>query len=136
NVPPEISKWRLNNDQYTKKVERNGSEVVYGAWQTWHGGGEGCPDGTIPIRRCTTHDVLSAKCLYDVGKKPRRSPALLHSLAPDAVTTDGHETNNKIAVGAAISPVSLLSGSQYGISIRIWKNPKIGNWWLRFGDNT
>ncbi|KAK6914199.1 Neprosin [Dillenia turbinata] len=229
-IPPEMPKLRPNNDSYTKRAERNGSVVVYSAWQTWHGGGDGCPDGTIPIRRTTTHDVLRAKSLYDFGKKPRRSPALPHSLAPDAITTNGHEhaiayieasdeiygakatinvwdpsievvnefsasqiwilagsfddsdlnsveagwqvnpelygdskprfftywtsdayqktgcynllcsgfvqTSNKIAIGAAISPVSSLSGSQYDITILVWKDPKIGNWWLRFGDNT
>lgn len=46
------------------------------------------------------------------------------------------QTNSKIAIGAAISPVSSYSGSQYDISILIWKDPKIGNWWLGFGDNT
>ncbi|KAM0941940.1 putative neprosin [Dioscorea sansibarensis] len=46
------------------------------------------------------------------------------------------QTNNKIAIGAAISPVSSFSGSQYDISILIWKDPKVGNWWMSFGDNT
>uniref|UniRef100_A0A1D1YQ58 Histidinol-phosphate aminotransferase n=1 Tax=Anthurium amnicola TaxID=1678845 RepID=A0A1D1YQ58_9ARAE len=46
------------------------------------------------------------------------------------------QTNNKIAIGAAISPVSSYSGGQYDITILIWKDPKLGNWWMGFGDNT
>ncbi|KAL1340035.1 hypothetical protein AAHE18_U088500 [Arachis hypogaea] len=46
------------------------------------------------------------------------------------------QTNSKIAIGAAISPVSSFAGSQYDITILIWKDPKAGNWWMSFGDNT
>ncbi|POO02947.1 hypothetical protein TorRG33x02_010080 [Trema orientale] len=46
------------------------------------------------------------------------------------------QTNSRIAIGAAISPVSSYSGSQYDITILIWKDPKLGNWWMGFGDNT
>ncbi|KAG9446835.1 hypothetical protein H6P81_012963 [Aristolochia fimbriata] len=46
------------------------------------------------------------------------------------------QTNNRIAIGAAISPVSSVSGSQYDITILVWKDPKLGNWWMSFGDNT
>ncbi|XP_030511551.1 uncharacterized protein LOC115725998 [Rhodamnia argentea] len=46
------------------------------------------------------------------------------------------QTNSRIAIGAAISPVSSFSGSQYDITILIWKDPKLGNWWMGFGDNT
>ncbi|XXG42727.1 hypothetical protein AAC387_Pa01g2932 [Persea americana] len=45
------------------------------------------------------------------------------------------QTNNKIAIGAAISPVSSFSGSQYDITILVWKDPKLGNWWMGLGDN-
>ncbi|KMZ62714.1 hypothetical protein ZOSMA_44G01140 [Zostera marina] len=45
------------------------------------------------------------------------------------------QTNNKIAIGAAISPVSLSSGDQFDVSILIWKDPRVGNWWMEFGDN-
>ncbi|KAJ6757439.1 PROTEIN putative (DUF239)-RELATED-RELATED [Salix koriyanagi] len=41
-----------------------------------------------------------------------------------------------VAIGAAISPVSSYTGNQYDISILIWKDPKLGNWWMSFGDNT
>ncbi|CAL0311885.1 unnamed protein product [Lupinus luteus] len=43
------------------------------------------------------------------------------------------QTNNKIAIGAAISPTSTYAGGQFDISLLIWKDPKHGNWWLEFG---
>ncbi|KAK7407234.1 hypothetical protein VNO78_08968 [Psophocarpus tetragonolobus] len=43
------------------------------------------------------------------------------------------QTNNKIAIGAAISPTSSYAGGQFDISLLIWKDPKHGNWWLEFG---
>ncbi|KAM3359611.1 putative protein isoform X1 [Capsicum galapagoense] len=46
------------------------------------------------------------------------------------------QTNSRIAIGAAISPVSSVEGSQYDVTILIWKDPKLGNWWMVFGDNT
>lgn len=46
------------------------------------------------------------------------------------------QTNSRVAIGAAISPVSSYTGNQYDISILIWKDPKLGNWWMGFGDNT
>lgn len=46
------------------------------------------------------------------------------------------QTNSRIAIGAAISPVSSYSGNQYDVTILIWKDPKLGNWWMGFGDNT
>ncbi|XP_010558946.1 PREDICTED: uncharacterized protein LOC104827472 [Tarenaya hassleriana] len=46
------------------------------------------------------------------------------------------QTNNRIAIGAAISPISTFKGNQFDITILIWKDPKLGNWWLGFGDNT
>ncbi|XAR65814.1 hypothetical protein NMG60_11011764 [Bertholletia excelsa] len=45
------------------------------------------------------------------------------------------QTNSRIAIGAAISPISSLGGSQFDITILIWKDPKLGNWWMGFGDN-
>ncbi|GER37027.1 hypothetical protein STAS_13412, partial [Striga asiatica] len=44
------------------------------------------------------------------------------------------QTNNKIAIGAAISPTSSYNGGQFDISLLIWKDPNHGNWWLEFGD--
>ncbi|KAJ1278944.1 hypothetical protein BS78_04G117400 [Paspalum vaginatum] len=43
------------------------------------------------------------------------------------------QTNNQIAIGGSISPVSIYGGSQYDISILIWKDPQGGNWWLKVG---
>ncbi|KAJ4765337.1 hypothetical protein LUZ62_030627 [Rhynchospora pubera] len=43
------------------------------------------------------------------------------------------QTNNKIALGAAISPTSVYDDRQYDITILVWKDPKHGHWWLEFG---
>ncbi|KAM0944184.1 putative neprosin [Dioscorea sansibarensis] len=43
------------------------------------------------------------------------------------------QTNNKIAIGAAISPTSTYKGHQFDISLLVWKDPKHGHWWLEFG---
>ncbi|KAE8698962.1 polygalacturonase [Hibiscus syriacus] len=43
------------------------------------------------------------------------------------------QTNNKVAIGAAISPTSSYGGGQFDISLLVWKDPKHGNWWLEFG---
>ncbi|XP_006651936.2 uncharacterized protein LOC102704790 [Oryza brachyantha] len=43
------------------------------------------------------------------------------------------QVNSEIAMGASIFPISSYSGSQYDISIMIWKDPKEGNWWMQFG---
>ncbi|KAG6585174.1 hypothetical protein SDJN03_17907, partial [Cucurbita argyrosperma subsp. sororia] len=43
------------------------------------------------------------------------------------------QTNNKVAIGATISPTSWLDGGQFDISLMVWKDPKHGNWWLEFG---
>ncbi|XP_019153068.1 PREDICTED: uncharacterized protein LOC109149638 [Ipomoea nil] len=43
------------------------------------------------------------------------------------------QTNNRIAIGAAISPRSSYNARQFDIGITIWKDPKHGHWWLEFG---
>ncbi|KAL6493523.1 hypothetical protein OROGR_032302 [Orobanche gracilis] len=43
------------------------------------------------------------------------------------------QINNKIAIGATISPRSTYNGRQFDICITIWKDPKHGHWWLEFG---
>ncbi|KAF7809325.1 putative neprosin [Senna tora] len=43
------------------------------------------------------------------------------------------QTNNRIAIGAAISPTSSYGGGQFDITLLIWKDPKHGNWWLELG---
>lgn len=44
------------------------------------------------------------------------------------------QTNNKIAIGAAISPRSSSNGKQFDIGLMVWKDPKHGHWWLEFGN--
>lgn len=43
------------------------------------------------------------------------------------------QINNKIAIGAAISPRSSYGGRQFDIGLMVWKDPKHGHWWLQFG---
>ncbi|XVF50346.1 hypothetical protein PTKIN_Ptkin04bG0089900 [Pterospermum kingtungense] len=43
------------------------------------------------------------------------------------------QTNNKIAIGAAISPRSSYNSRQFDIGLMVWKDPKHGHWWLEFG---
>uniref|UniRef100_K7KVQ6 Neprosin PEP catalytic domain-containing protein n=1 Tax=Glycine max TaxID=3847 RepID=K7KVQ6_SOYBN len=43
------------------------------------------------------------------------------------------QTNNRIAIGAAISPRSAFNRRQFDIGLMIWKDPKHGHWWLEFG---
>ncbi|KAL4326125.1 hypothetical protein GQ457_11G015110 [Hibiscus cannabinus] len=45
------------------------------------------------------------------------------------------QTSSRIALGAAISPVSQYAANQYEITIIIWKDPKLGHWWMGYGDN-
>ncbi|VFQ76435.1 unnamed protein product [Cuscuta campestris] len=45
------------------------------------------------------------------------------------------QINSNIAMGATISPLSNYRGSQYDISILVWKDPKLGHWWMQFGNN-
>ncbi|KAL4198477.1 hypothetical protein AMTRI_Chr03g46090 [Amborella trichopoda] len=45
------------------------------------------------------------------------------------------QINSDIAMGASIFPVSGYRGSQYDISILVWKDPKEGNWWMQFGND-
>ncbi|XP_051178613.1 protein neprosin [Lolium perenne] len=43
------------------------------------------------------------------------------------------QTNSRVAIGAAISPVSAYGGHQFDITLLIWKDPKQGHWWLQLG---
>ncbi|XP_004508889.1 protein neprosin-like [Cicer arietinum] len=43
------------------------------------------------------------------------------------------QTNNRIAIGAAISPRSTYNERQFDIGLMVWKDPKHGHWWLEFG---
>jgi len=44
------------------------------------------------------------------------------------------QTSSRIAIGASISPVSSPGGAQYDMTLLVWKDPKLGNWWLSYGD--
>ncbi|KAL6981569.1 hypothetical protein U1Q18_023195 [Sarracenia purpurea var. burkii] len=193
--------------------------------QLWHLNGR-CPEGTIPIRRTKTEDLVRASDFKSYGKKNQSAIVKPASSAdPDLVNQNGHQhaiayvqgdkyygakatmnvwepkiqqpnefslsqiwvlggsfdsdlnsieagwqvspdlygdsnsrlftywtgdayqatgcynllcsgfiqINNEIAMGASIFPVSSYGGSQYDISILVWKDPKEGNWWLQFG---
>ncbi|KAK1266949.1 hypothetical protein QJS04_geneDACA014642 [Acorus gramineus] len=45
------------------------------------------------------------------------------------------QINSEVAMGASIFPISGYHGSQYDISILVWKDPKEGNWWMQFGND-
>ncbi|KAL1818764.1 hypothetical protein ACET3Z_013633 [Daucus carota] len=45
------------------------------------------------------------------------------------------QINNQIAMGASIFPVSSYHGSQFDITILLWKDPNEGNWWMQFGNS-
>ncbi|XP_052887605.1 uncharacterized protein LOC108468348 [Gossypium arboreum] len=44
------------------------------------------------------------------------------------------QTSSKIALGAAISPISMELGQQYYITIGIYMDENTNNWWLIFGN--
>ncbi|XP_027106705.2 protein neprosin [Coffea arabica] len=46
------------------------------------------------------------------------------------------QTSNEIALGASLSPTSVYNGSQYNISIFIWKDPNQTLWWLQYQNKT
>ncbi|KAL4574021.1 hypothetical protein LXL04_020843 [Taraxacum kok-saghyz] len=43
------------------------------------------------------------------------------------------QTSHEICLGATIIPQSTYNGSQFDISVLIWKDPRHGNWWLKVG---
>ncbi|KAG6488063.1 hypothetical protein ZIOFF_056821 [Zingiber officinale] len=43
------------------------------------------------------------------------------------------QTDSRIAIGAAISPISASNGGQFDIDLLVWKDPKHGHWWLELG---
>ncbi|KAH9708749.1 Carboxyl-terminal peptidase [Citrus sinensis] len=139
------------------------SGMITEEFQLWSFSGESCPEGTIPIRRTTEQDVLRATSVGKFGRKKirrvrRDTNSNGHEVSPELYgdnyprfftywTTDAYQatgcynllcsgfvqTNNRIAIGAAISPTSSYNGGQFDISLLIWKDPKHGNWWLEFG---
>ncbi|KAJ4870695.1 hypothetical protein Rs2_27704 [Raphanus sativus] len=44
------------------------------------------------------------------------------------------QTSKQIALGAAIEPVSTTSHEQYHITVKIYRDPQSGNWWLSTHD--
>jgi hypothetical protein len=42
--------------------------------------------------------------------------------------------SSRIAIGASISPVPSAGGAPYNMTLLVWKDPKLGNWWLSYGD--
>ncbi|EES19115.1 uncharacterized protein LOC8080941 isoform X2 [Sorghum bicolor] len=43
------------------------------------------------------------------------------------------QTSSRVAIGAAISPISTYAGRQFDITVLIWKDPRRGHWWLQLG---
>ncbi|KAL3537244.1 hypothetical protein ACH5RR_000610 [Cinchona calisaya] len=43
------------------------------------------------------------------------------------------QTNNNVALGGTITPFSTYEGSQFEITILVWKDPKQNLWWLKYG---
>ncbi|KAL0408585.1 UNVERIFIED_CONTAM: hypothetical protein Sradi_1792900 [Sesamum radiatum] len=133
-------------------------------FQAWSMSGEFCPEGTIPMRRTSEEDILRASSVRRFGRKIRRpirrdSSSNGHEVSPELYgdnyprfftywTSDAYQatgcynllcsgfvqTNNRIAIGAVISPTSSYNGGQFDISLLVWKDPKHGNWWLEFGN--
>lgn len=44
------------------------------------------------------------------------------------------QTNNQIALGGTISPVSQYDGAQYAITFHVWKDSQQASWWLKVDD--
>ncbi|XP_024989791.1 uncharacterized protein LOC112524265 [Cynara cardunculus var. scolymus] len=45
------------------------------------------------------------------------------------------QTNDKVALGAALEPISTYNNQQYEINILIWKDPNSKDWWLKVGSS-
>ncbi|PAN17485.1 hypothetical protein PAHAL_3G135300 [Panicum hallii] len=43
------------------------------------------------------------------------------------------QTSSRVAIGAAISPISSYGARQFDITVLIWKDPRQGHWWLQLG---
>ncbi|CAN7007834.1 unnamed protein product [Brassica rapa subsp. trilocularis] len=46
------------------------------------------------------------------------------------------QISNNIVLGGSITPISSFGGSQYEMTILVWKDRKSGNWWLSVGTNS
>lgn len=58
--------------------------------QLWHQNGR-CPEGTIPVRRTKTDDVLRASSVKRYGRKKHRSIPQPRSADPDLINQSGHQ---------------------------------------------
>ncbi|XP_073226797.1 protein neprosin-like isoform X1 [Cicer arietinum] len=46
------------------------------------------------------------------------------------------QTNKDVVIGGAIAPTSTYKGPQFGIILKIWKDPTTRNWWLTYDYGT
>ncbi|XP_056863322.1 uncharacterized protein LOC108832323 isoform X1 [Raphanus sativus] len=44
------------------------------------------------------------------------------------------QINKRLTPGYLLTPISTYNGPQYKFTIKIWKDPKTGNWWLQLND--
>ena len=59
--------------------------------QLWHLNGK-CPEGTVPIRRTKTEDLLRASSIKSYGKKKHKAiPRPPRSADPDLINQSGHQ---------------------------------------------
>jgi hypothetical protein len=58
--------------------------------QLWHQNGR-CPEGTIPVRRTKTDDILRASSVKRYGRKKHRSIPQPRSADPDLINQSGHQ---------------------------------------------
>ncbi|KAF2301632.1 hypothetical protein GH714_028426 [Hevea brasiliensis] len=79
---------------------------------------------------------LAQNCMGTTTPDSLHIGRLMHIKQQDATICYAQlcSTNNRIAIGAAISPTSSYNGGQFDISLLVWKDPKHGNWWLEFGN--
>ncbi|XP_059651766.1 protein neprosin-like isoform X2 [Cornus florida] len=81
--------------------------------QLWHVNGR-CPEGTIPIRRTSSKDLLRASSIQNYGKKNHKTFPQPKSADPDLINQGGHqiwilggtfaEDLNSIEAGWQVSP--------------------------------
>ncbi|RWW20366.1 hypothetical protein GW17_00015529 [Ensete ventricosum] len=102
--------------------------------QLWHRNGR-CPENTVPIRRTKREDLLRASSVKRYGRKKHKSISMPLTVDSDLLNESGHQISNDIAMGASIFPLSDFGGSQYDISILVWKDPQEGHWWIQFGND-
>ncbi|XP_072993776.1 protein neprosin-like [Typha latifolia] len=112
--------------------------------QVWNDAGN-CPDETVAIRRITVRDVLRAGSLSQFGKKKINDKSRTAADQPydneaspiqtagcyDLLCSGFVQIDNRVIIGGALTPPSTYGGTQYEMTILIWKDPKSGNWWMK-----